>query len=133
MRPPRALRVGDRPEPRRIAAVTQTDIVRFAGAGGDFNPLHHDAAFASAAGFRSVIAMGQLPAGLLGAFVSDWVGVEQLRELSVRFVAPVYLGDALELTGEVHSVVDGTAVIGLTATVNAKPVVTGQAKAVVGT
>jgi acyl dehydratase len=53
------------PSPRTFGPVSQTDIVRFAGAGGDFNPLHHDREFAGAAGFERPIAMGQFTAGLL--------------------------------------------------------------------
>lgn len=101
-----------------------TDIVRFAGAGGDFNPLHHDPAAATAAGFDGVIAMGQMTAGMLAGWVTDWCGVEHLRELEVRFVAPVRPGDVLELAGEVTDVRDeeaGEAVadLALTATVAA--------------
>jgi acyl dehydratase len=53
------------PSPHTFGPVSQTDIVRFAGAGGDFNPLHHDREFAGAAGFERPIAMGQFTAGLL--------------------------------------------------------------------
>jgi acyl dehydratase len=105
-RPPRAVRAGDVLEPRNIGPVTQTDVVRFAGAGGDFNPLHHDPDFARAAGFERPIAMGQLQAGLLAAWVTDTFGVEHLRELTVRFTAPVPLGSVLVLAGTVAGVDD---------------------------
>lgn len=101
MRRPAAGHVGTRPEPARIGPVTQTDIVRFAGAGGDFNPLHHDPAYSAAAGFERPIAMGQLTAGLLAAWLTDWCGVENLRRYDVRFVAPLLIGDTVELAGEV--------------------------------
>src|SRR5439155_27052542 len=104
MRPARAARVGDSAEVRRIGPITQTHIVRFAGAGGDFNPLHHDPAFAAAAGFRSVIAMGQMHAGMLAGFVTDWLGVENLRDFEARFLAPVFLGDLLELSAEITAI-----------------------------
>jgi acyl dehydratase len=123
--------VGDRPTPRRIGPITQTDIVRFAGAGGDFNPLHHDPEFASKAGFRTVLAMGQMHAGMLAGFVSDWVGVEHLREFEVRFVAPVFLGDVLDLFAEVVSVDGAVAELDVTATVDGRPVISGSARAVV--
>lgn len=91
----------DGPPPRVIGPVTRTDIVRFAGAGGDFNPLHHDQEFARAAGYPDVIAMGQLQAGMLAGWLTDWCGVENLRELDVRFVAPVSPGDTLTFAGRV--------------------------------
>ncbi|AJE87307.1 MaoC domain-containing protein dehydratase [Streptomyces albus] len=101
MRTPVRAALGERPAPRRIGPVTQTDIVRFAGAGGDFNPLHHDPQFAADAGFDRPIAMGQWTAGLLAAWLTDWCGVEHLREFEVRFTAPLLIGDRVELSGEV--------------------------------
>lgn len=113
MRPP----VSGNPPARTVGPVTRTDIVRFAGAGGDFNPLHHDHEFAVAAGYPDVIAMGQLQAGMLAGWLTDWCGVEHLRELAVRFVAPVRPGDTLTFAGRVtahHE--DGSADLELTAT-----------------
>lgn len=97
----RSVAVGDPIPERELGPVTQTDIVRFAGAGGDFNPLHHDPEFAAEAGFDTVIAMGQMQAGMLAAWLTDWCGVEHLRELDLRFLAPVRLGAVLRFTGEV--------------------------------
>jgi acyl dehydratase len=127
MRPPRAVHIGENAEPRLIGPITQTHIVRFAGAGGDFNPLHHDAAFAAEAGFPNVIAMGQMQAGMLAGLVTDWLGIEHLREFEVRFVAPVHLGDVLELCAEITAVEDGVATIGAVASVDGRPVVTASA------
>lgn len=112
MRTPVAVRVGDTHAVREIGPITQTDIVRFAGAGGDFNPLHHDPEFAARAGFPTVIAMGQFQAGLLAAWLSDWLGVEHLRSYEVRFRAPVFVGDVLHLSGRVDalSAADGSCV-----------------------
>lgn len=88
------------------APVTRTQIVRFAGAGGDFNPMHHDEEFAHAAGQPSVFAMGQLTAAMLGRLAAEWLGRENLRELSVRFTAKVWPGDVLRLTGAVEGRVE---------------------------
>jgi acetoacetyl-CoA synthetase len=85
----------------RFGPLTQTDIVRFAGAGGDFNPLHHDPAFARQAGFDAPIAMGQFTAALMSGWLTDWCGVENLHAFSVRFEAPVSLGDIIEFTAHV--------------------------------
>ncbi len=115
MRAAPALSPGDAAAPRRFGPVTATDIVRFAGAGGDFNPLHHDEAAARSAGFDSIIAMGQFTAGLLAGLLTDWVGIENLREFEVRFVAPVRVGDALELSATVAGVGDDGARIELEA------------------
>jgi 3-hydroxybutyryl-CoA dehydratase len=98
---------GQCPEPRTIGPLTQTDVVRFAGAGGDFNPLHHDPEFAAAAGFGRPIAMGQLSAGLLSGWLTDWCGVENLRVLEVRFASPVALGDSIALSCETVAVSAG--------------------------
>lgn len=84
--------------------VTRTQIVRFAGAGGDFNPLHHDEEFARAAGQPSVFAMGQLAAAMLARLAADWLGAGRLRSLSVRFTAKVWPGDVLTLRGVVEQV-----------------------------
>jgi 3-hydroxybutyryl-CoA dehydratase len=121
--------VGDRPSPRTVGPVTQTDVVRFAGAGGDFNPLHHDPEFARTAGFERPIAMGQYQAGLLAAWLTDWCGVEHLRRFAVRFTAPVLLGDTLVLGGEVVEVENGHARLELSAVNQAgTAVLTGSAE-----
>ena len=59
-------------------AVTRTQIVRFAGASGDFNPMHHDESFALSAGQPGVFAMGQLQAAMLASMVAEWLGVENV-------------------------------------------------------
>ncbi|UTI63612.1 MaoC family dehydratase N-terminal domain-containing protein [Paraconexibacter antarcticus] len=79
--------------------VTRTQIVRFAGAAGDFNPMHHDEPFAQAAGQDSVFAMGQLTAAILGDAVAAWLGRDRLAGYGVRFKAKVLPGDDLVLTG----------------------------------
>jgi acyl dehydratase len=138
MRNDAAVEVGHRPEPRTIGPVTQTDIVRFAGAGGDFNPLHHDPAFAAAQGFDRPIAMGQMTAGLLAAWLTDWCGVENLRDLEVRFTAPLVLGDTVLLAGHVVSIDPieddlGLARVDLVATRGDVTLVSGHATVVVAT
>ena len=115
-------------QPRTVGPLTQTDVVRFAGAGGDFNPLHHDADVARAAGFDPPIAMGQLSAGLLAAYVTDWCGVEHLRSFEVRFTAPLSIGRSITMTGAVTARDDGTSDVSLTATDDlGTTIVTGRA------
>jgi 3-hydroxybutyryl-CoA dehydratase len=91
----------------RVGPITRTDIVRFAGAGGDFNPLHHDEEYARAAGFPTVFAMGQFQAGLLSRLAADWLGLENVRSYKVRFKAKVWPGDVLVLRGREVSRSDG--------------------------
>ena len=88
--------------------VTRTQIVRFAGAAGDFNPMHHDEAFAVAAGQPSVFAMGQLQAAMLASAVAGWLGRENVLGFGVRFREKVWPGDALVLSGSVVEQAEGT-------------------------
>jgi acyl dehydratase len=80
-----------------VGPITRTDIVRFAGAGGDFNPLHHDEEHARAAGFPTVFAMGQMQAGMLSRLATDWLGLVAIESYKVRFSAKVWPGDVLTL------------------------------------
>lgn len=86
---------------RCVGPLTRTDFVRYAGASGDFNPIHHDEAFAQAAGFASVFGHGLLTAGILGGYVADWLDRDCLRHFAVRYVAQVWPGDVLLLGGRV--------------------------------
>ena len=81
------------------AAVTRTQIVRFAGVGGDFNPMHHDEPFAHAAGQPSVFAMGQLTAAIVAEAVAEHFGTRAVRTYGIRFDDKVWPGDRLHITG----------------------------------
>ncbi|OLE21875.1 MAG: acyl dehydratase, partial [Catenulispora sp. 13_1_20CM_3_70_7] len=77
----------------------------YAGASGDFNPLHTDEVYASrAAGYPGVFAHGMLTMGMAGRVVTDWVGVEALTGFGARFKAQVWPGDTLTATATVESV-----------------------------
>ena len=84
-----------------VENLTRTDFVRYAGASGDFNPIHHDQTFAEASGNPTVFAMGMLNAGILSRIVSDYVGVENLRRYQVRFATRVWPGDTVTCRGKV--------------------------------
>ena len=84
--------------------VTRTDLVRYAGASGDFNPLHHDDAFAQASGLPGVMAHGMFSAGLLASFVTRWFGAGSVRRFKVRFRERVFPGDVLSAEGRVERV-----------------------------
>jgi acyl dehydratase len=88
------LAVGER-LPVRKFEVTLTDVVRYAGASGDFNPLHHDEAAAKAAGMDGAFAHGMFSAGCLATAVTDALGIESLARLAVRFRARARLGVTL--------------------------------------
>jgi acyl dehydratase len=91
--------------------VTRADIVRYAGASGDFNPIHIDEGYARATGAPTVFAMGMLPAGYLAHAVSDWFGgPHRLRRFKVRFSARVWPGDELVCSGRVGDVRPGRVV-----------------------
>lgn len=100
----RIWRVGSAAPARTVGPITRTQIVRYAGAGGDFNPMHHDEIFAIGAGYPSVFAHGMLTAGILGGYVADWLGRTHLRCFSTRFVGQVWPGDLLVLGGMVETV-----------------------------
>ena len=84
-----------------VEHLTRTDLVRYAGASGDFNPIHHDEEFARAAGNPSVFGHGMLTAGFVGKCITDFVGVEGLRRYKVRFATRVWPGDTITCTGRV--------------------------------
>jgi acyl dehydratase len=65
--------------------LTRTDLVRYAGASGDFNPMHHDEVAAMAAGQPSVFGHGMFSMGLLGSALTDYVGVGNVIRYQVRF------------------------------------------------
>lgn len=84
---------------RRFGPVRLTDLVRYAGAGGDFNPLHHDDEYARQQGHSGVFAQGLLTAGYLSSFLEEWVGLAAVERFTVRFVEPVWPGEELLCTG----------------------------------
>lgn len=96
--------VGDTTEARVFGPITRTDIVRYAGASGDFNPIHHDEQFATKAGFPTVFSIGMYQAALLATFATDWLGAENVRRYTVRFREQVWPGDELTCAGTVTAV-----------------------------
>lgn len=75
--------------------LTRTDLVQYAAASGDFNPMHHDDEVARAAGLPSVFGHGMFTMGMLGKAVTDWAGVGNLTEFSVRFTKQTWPGEEL--------------------------------------
>jgi 3-hydroxybutyryl-CoA dehydratase len=123
------LAVGDAAPERRFGPLDRVAIARFAGAGGDFNPLHLDPEVARAAGFDDVIAMGQLQAGVVAAAISDWVGAERVLRFEVRYASPFGLGDELVVSARVTRVEDGVATVTAEGVVGDRTVITAEARA----
>ena len=73
----------------------RTDLVMYAGASGDFNPMHHDEVAAQAAGLPSVFGHGMFTMGLLGKALTDYVGVGNLKLYRVRFTKQTWPGETL--------------------------------------
>jgi acyl dehydratase len=91
-----------------VESLSRTQIVQYAAGSGDFNPIHHDEAFATKlAGYPSVFAHGMLSMGLTGKMLTDWLGDGVLRSFGVRFVKQVWPGDTLRAKGTVRSVQPG--------------------------
>jgi acyl dehydratase len=95
------LAVGSRLPERAFGPVTLTDIVRYQGASGDMNPIHHDDEFARAAGFPAAFSAGMLGAGWLAAYCTEHLGEQAVRRFRTRFAAVVYRGDRLTASAEV--------------------------------
>lgn len=88
----------------QFGPLTRSHIVRYAGAGGDFNPIHHDEEFARSAGMPGVFGMGLLHGGLLAERLASWVGLAQVRSFRIRFTGQVWPGDVLRFSGVVTAV-----------------------------
>jgi acyl dehydratase len=95
------------PPPLVFGPLTRTDIVRYQGASGDMNPLHHDELFARAAGYDAPLAIGMLGAGLLATYATDWLGAGNVRGFRIRFMAQVWPGDTLTCDGTLVREYDG--------------------------
>jgi acyl dehydratase len=90
--------------------LTRTQIVQYAGASGDYNPLHTDEVFATqVAGYPSVFAHGMLTMGMTGRLLTDVVGDGRLLRFGGRFTAQVWPGDTLTATATVDAVTDDEA------------------------
>jgi len=82
-------------------AVDETQLVKYAGASGDFNPLHYVDAVGKKAGQGGVIAHGMLIMGFVGQAITDWLPNRFLKRLKVRFVNPTRPGDIINISGKV--------------------------------
>jgi acyl dehydratase len=96
-----AVRLGDELPAVAKAPIDRVQLARYAGASGDFNPVHVDEAYARSIGMPSVYAPGMLVMGFLGQLVSDWARGAQLRKYNVRFIKIVWPSDTVVCKGRV--------------------------------
>jgi len=94
-------KVGDEAPPVLVSNITRTQIVKYAGASGDFNPIHHDELYAIRAGNDRVFAMGMMTAGFVSRMVTDWVGDGTLRKYKIRFATRIWPGDTVTCKGKI--------------------------------
>ena len=81
--------------------VTRTDLVKYAGASGDYNPMHHDETLAKAVGLPSVFAHGMFSMGLLSNVLVNWAGAGSVKSFYVQFRAITWPDDKITCTGKV--------------------------------
>jgi acyl dehydratase len=127
--------VGDELPPLTVH-VTRKDLVRYAGASLDFNPIHWNEKFAQEVGLPDVIAHGMFTMALAGRVITQWAGdPSKILEYGVRFTRPVVVpnddkGAAVELSGKIREVnaANGTVRVDITAKFEGKTVL-GKAQA----
>ena len=129
------LAVGATHEAVIATEITRTQLVQYAGASGDYNPLHTDEVYATQqAGYPSVFAHGMLTMGMTARMLTDWFGDGRLIRYGVRFTRPVWPGDTLTAHATIDAISDEAA--GVVATVavvttnqNGETVLSGYAAA----
>jgi len=99
------LKEGDTYTERLVEDLKRTQIVQYAGASGDYNPLHTDEPFATkVAGYPTVFAHGMLTMGMTGNLLTNYVGDGRLTNFGVRFTNQVWPGDTLDATATVTAI-----------------------------
>jgi acyl dehydratase len=131
----RQLNVGDTHSETVAHNLTRTQIVQYAGASGDYMPLHTDEVYArEVAGYPTVFAHGMLSMGATGVMLTNWVGDGRLTDYSARFTRQVWPGDDLTATATVTAIdsIEGQYFIQLDITTvnqNGETVIDGKATA----
>ncbi|KFZ41260.1 MULTISPECIES: MaoC family dehydratase [Thermoactinomyces] len=98
----RTFQPGDPIGPFKKPPVTRTQLVMYAGASGDFNPIHYDDDYARKSGLGGVIAHGMLTMAFVGQMLTDLIGTDgDLRTFGVRFTGMVRPGDEITCEGRV--------------------------------
>lgn len=92
---------GTEPPPLVIGPITRTDFVRYQGASGDMNPVHHDELFATNAGFPAPLGIGMFTAGCMNTWATNWLGPANVRRTRMRWKKPVFPGATVTFSGVV--------------------------------
>ena len=101
----RTLKVGDTHEEQIVNNLPRTQLVQYAGASGDYNPVHTDEVFTTkVAGYPSVFAHGMLSMGMTGKMLTNYVGDGRLTKFGVRFTNQVWPGDDLDAKSTVMAI-----------------------------
>ena len=87
--------IGETLDSLEFGPITRTDIVRYQGASGDMNPIHHDEPFALASGYPAPLTVGMLPVGIINSWIAAKLGPENIRRTRCRWKRPVFPGDKL--------------------------------------
>lgn len=95
------VQIGEEMPPLVKSPMTHLRLVRYAGASGDFNPLHTDPKVGEEIGTGGIIAHGMLIMGFVGQLLSDYAGPNALRKFGVRFKGMTHLNDEITCTGTV--------------------------------
>jgi acyl dehydratase len=99
------VKVGDKHTERVVENLSRTQIVMYAGASGDYNPIHSDEVYTTkVAGYPSVFAHGMLTMGLTGKMLTNYVGAGRVTKFGVRFTNQVWPGDTLDSTATVTGI-----------------------------
>jgi acyl dehydratase len=120
--------------PQRVFTLTRADLVAYAHASGDHNPIHQDEEVALSVGLPGVIAHGMYTLALVGTAVAEWTGGAEVVDLGSKFTSPVVVpaegGAEVVVGGTVKSVADGLVTLALEVTCGGQKVL-GMPKAVV--
>ena len=101
----RMLKMGDTHEAHIANNLTRTQLVQYAGASGDYNPIHTDEVYTTkVAGYPSVFAHGMLTMGMTGKMLTNYVGDGRLTRFGVRFTRQVWPGDTLTAKATVGAI-----------------------------
>ncbi len=92
---------GDAIPELEVGPLGQMDLVRYAGASGDFNPIHNDVDFAKRVGLGGTVAHGMYVMAMLGRLATNWVHPAQLHSFAVKFRGMTRPGETLHCSGKV--------------------------------
>lgn len=99
------IKVGDSREEILVEDLKRTQLVMYAGASGDYNPLHTDDLYSrEAAGYPGVFAHGMLTMGMTGRVITNWAGAVNVKKFGVRFTNQVWPGDSLTGTATITDI-----------------------------